>query len=312
MQYMSEPSVWIQMAELADAAADTVLNGIPVDQVRRFDQSRFELDQIEFRATFESDEPATWIAEISGSYLSEAGRELEALAVLIRNEALTGSIEVVVRAVVERVGKINWVLDHTVDSRTRALRAGLELAVSYQHYRRAVEDLGARQKIIKPLVAQVRQQRAQLEGWFVFSKPPSNPCDPESSPSPDPALWTVGDEAFPTFEKLTHYAMGDGGVPYRPAKGTYGALSCFSHPNVVASWEHRRMEGEDDRYISYTYTPTYVERLIRTAIVGVGNAFSRWLGYFDNDHDRLHAKMSEILSLWEALSPDVEAITADS
>jgi len=304
---MSESSVWMQMAELAEAAADTVINGIPAIQVRRFDQSRFELDQVEFLAHFESNDPSTWIAEIAGSYLSEAGRELEALAVLLRNEALTGSIEVVVRAVVERVGKINWVLDHNVDSRTRALRAGLELAVSYQHYRRAVDDLGARQKIIKPLVAQVRQQRAQLEGWFKFSKPPSEPCDPDSSPAPDVALWTVGDEAFPTFEKLTHYAMGDGGVSYRPAKGTYGALSCFSHPNVVASWEHRRMEGEADPYIAYTYTPTYVERLMRTAIVGVGNAFSRWLGYFDNDHDRLHAKMSDILNRWEALSPPPEA-----
>jgi hypothetical protein len=109
-------------------------------------------------------------------------------------------------------------------------------------------------------------------------------------------------EAFPSFEKLAHYAMSYGDVERRTAMGTYGALSCFSHPNFVASRELRRNESDDDPYLVYSHDATYVEKLVRMAIVGIANALNRWIGYNDHDHDRLHAKMSEVLEQWENLS----------
>ena len=300
---MSETNIWNGMAELADEVAVLILEGIPVHPVRRFPQSRFELDTTEFVGAFGTDEPAAWISEATGAYLSEACRELQTLGLLLRNEAVTGSIEVVVRAVVERVGKICWILDHEVDSCTRALRATFEVGVSYYHYRRAVQDLGAPGSLMNPLRKRVKEQREFLESHFAVEKPLTDPENPESPPTADVARWVLDGEAFPSFEKLTHFAMKDGGVGYRPSLGTYGALSCFSHPNVVAGWELRADEDVAGPYIQYTYPATYLEKLMRTAVVGIGNAFSRWLGYFDHDHDRLHAEMQSILDRWEALAP---------
>jgi hypothetical protein len=224
------------MAEIAEAASDIVLNDIPTNPIRRFDESRFDLDTEEFNSMFDSEAPAAWIT----------------MALLLRAQSVVGSIEVVTRAIVERVGKINWILDHEVDSRTRALRASLETAVSYQHYRRANDDLGADAEARRAIRREVRAQREQMERWFTFQKPLSNPCIAFSAPTADISQWSCGDETFPTFEKLAHYAMSDGDVERRTAMGTYGALSCFSHPNFVASREHRRNEN-DDPYIVYSY-----------------------------------------------------------
>jgi hypothetical protein len=301
---MSETSIWNQMATLSTEVATLILNGIPVEPVRRrFPQSRFELDNIEIAATFGSDDPAAWISEATGAYLSEACWELQTLGLLLRNEAVTGSFEVVVRAAVERVGKISWILDHEVDSYSRARRATFEVAVSYYHYRRAVQDLGAPGSLMNPLKRKVREQREFLEAHFSVDKPLADPADADSGPTQDVAKWVVDGEAFPSFEKLTHFAMKDGGVGYRPSLGTYGALSCFSHPNVVAGWELRREEELSGPFIQYTYPATYLENLMRTAVVGIGNAFSRWLGYHDHDHDRLHAEMQSLLDRWAALAP---------
>jgi hypothetical protein len=186
------------MADIAEAASDVVLNDIPTDPVRRFAKTRLDLDCEEFKSMFGSETPAAWISELTGVYLTEAARELETMALMLRSGSVVGSIEVLTRAVVERVGKINWVLDAEVDSRTRALRASLETAVSLQHYRRATEDLGATGEIRNVLRREVRAQRDQMESWFTFNKPLLDPCIAFSTPTADISEWSCeGDEHPP-------------------------------------------------------------------------------------------------------------------
>lgn len=142
---MSEASIWEQTAVLLDEAASLVLDDVPAEPARRPGQSPAEFESTEFVRMFDNDRPATWIRELSGTYITEVGHELRALAHLLRFGCVAGSIEVLVRAAMERVGRSNWVLDadESVDARRRAVRASFETLVSFQRYRIGVEMIRA-------------------------------------------------------------------------------------------------------------------------------------------------------------------------
>ena len=73
--------------------------------------------------------------------------------------------------------------------------------------------------------------------------------------------------------------------------GVYAGLSGFSHPSFIASRELRVPQGDT---LCYQYGFDYVQRTIRLVLFGLGDAFKHWLGYYDNDHDRMVAEYSEI------------------
>jgi hypothetical protein len=82
------------------------------------------------------------------------------------------------------------------------------------------------------------------------------------------------------------------------AKGTYAALSAFSHPSVIAGRELRTLR---DQRMVYEHDFGYVERVLRFALLGLGDALKHWLGYYDHDHDRLVAALDSVADDWDAL-----------
>jgi hypothetical protein len=292
------------MAALMDEMADLVQNGAPTSPTRRTENSVADLESAAIEVAIGSDRPVAWISELVGTYLFEGVRELLALGHLLRAEEVTGTIEVLVRAIVERVGRINWILDNDprVTPKIRAVRATLEMNASSEHYRRALEDLGQSGRVMKPVIDTIRDGRALAEGWFTnIEKPTVDPGDSMSPPSSDVSKWIIEGESYPTYQKLARWAVTGEEFSGRVALGTYGALSSFSHPSFIASREHREVV---EQRITYSYSFDYVERLIRLALFGLANAFKHWLSYYDVEHDTLVAHLDQIAASWEALTSD--------
>jgi hypothetical protein len=123
-----------------------------------------------------------------------------------------------------------------------------------------------------------------------------DPCDEESVFSSDVSKWKVEGESYPTYEKLSRWAIRGDAFSGRIALGTYGALSSFSHPSFIAGREHRVV---DNSRLTYTYDFDYIRRLISLAIFGLTGAFKMWVGYYDWEHDVLVARLDEIADKWD-------------
>jgi hypothetical protein len=307
---MPEPTTWNDMAAIIDETAAVLLDEIPPERVSRSPRSHADEDADAFQEEFGTTYPAGLIGELAGIYILESGFELRALASLLRTNNLAATYEVVVRSVVERVGKINWILDIDSTPRVRGIRAFLEYLVAFQHYRRAVDDLRPAPDIRKEVEKLFRGERKKVESWLTLDAPLQDPCDINSGRVADISKWTCEGEAFPTFEKLAAWAMlDDDNISKSQAVGTYGALSCFSHPNFVAS---REVQSQSAGRIAYSYNAGYVDKLVRLAVCGSGNALNRWIAYYDYDHDRIHALLDTVLGKWEELSASIVDQHGDS
>jgi hypothetical protein len=293
---LNEPALWDRMAEILSVAANLCLHELPSARANPDRPSQADVEHSKFQELFGTDEPMQWIVELTGSYLFEMSHELLALSELLRARELTGSVEVLSRAVVERAGRTIWVLeeDDDVNPRVRAIRAALETAVSYQHYRRVVSDLGQTDSEMKELVEAVRAQRSKLESWFSVEKP-------VGSDSSEVSKWVVEDQEYPTYEKLARWVLDETTAPGRAALGTYGVLSSFSHPSYIAGREHRIIV--DDKSITYSYSADYIDKVVRLALFGFTKALSHWMGYFDQGHEALLSGLQSIEHEWEALTP---------
>ena len=79
-------------------------------------------------------------------------------------------------------------------------------------------------------------------------------------------------------------------------RGTYAALSGWSHPNFLAAAEHLADEG-----FAYSYQGDYLQRLFGLAISASDTALKCWLGYYDHDHDATVERLFSVASVWESL-----------
>lgn len=111
---MTEPTIWERMATILEQVAPIVTEG-PGDgaPVLRFDVSHSRAEGMAIESMLGSALPAQWIAESTGSYLAEGAGGIRTLGILLRNNSMTGSFEAVVRAIFERTGRINWVLEES-------------------------------------------------------------------------------------------------------------------------------------------------------------------------------------------------------
>lgn len=142
----------------------------------------------------------------------------------------------------------------------------------------------------------MRDKRALVESWFAEIE---RPIGPDSRPTATVSDWIIEDEKYPGYEELSRWAIPDRSISDQVAKGTYAALCAFSHPSFVAARELRIIK--DGRLI-YGHDFSYVERLLRLALFGLGDAFKHWLGYYDHDHDRLVGRLDDIADRWETMS----------
>jgi hypothetical protein len=109
------------------------------------------------------------IQKVCAIYLFESSHELLSLSTLLHSEQIAGSLEVLSRAVIERCGRVSWLLDHHPDvtPRIRSARISLELAVSWQHYREVIDSkYPGSSKASKDATREFREMRSQIEAIF--------------------------------------------------------------------------------------------------------------------------------------------------
>lgn len=189
----------------------------------------------------------SWIGATAATYLPEAARLTRAVAqLLVAAIGPPTSVYLLARGVVERVGRMMWVLDGE-DAEQRFVRAAFERTVCYQHYAKAAERLKATKQDRDQVMAEFTSVQDWLEARTAVVKPPDlTPEEKELAKTwhyPDPndvATWIVNDDPYPSYGAVTKLAIE---VGTKQAGGAlYAALSGFSHPNVIFANEYRTFD----------------------------------------------------------------------
>jgi hypothetical protein len=292
-------------SELVDALADLLEEGsnIYLEDIlvspERVPDTAWTADRAEWITSYGSDDVAGWVSEISGIYLAEAAHILRALATLLRTHRIFAAQDLIVRSVVERIGHVNWILDHRISSGQRAARAGLEIAACFYMYRDALSLLDGDRTARTEIKKRANNQQSQLKQWFEVVQPPGDPCDESSPPTGDVTRWVVDGEKFPNLTKAAEYVLERGGIEGQAARGTYAGLSGFSHPNVVFSAEHNRIDAEGR--ITFLYEWENIEKAARMALLGFTDGVKHWVGYFDTNPVGVIASLDSIADRLDAL-----------
>ena len=186
-------------------------------------------DSIEWDAANGDDDPCWFLANIVGQYLAEASYQLTALAHLIESRAVHATLEPLIRATLERCGRVCWLLDDEVDSTTRAARTHLELFVCSNHYVKALKALKAHPDERSRLREWKKDHEARVRDRFQLV--------PDES-SNATCKWILNDEKYPGYSSVVKYALDS----HPQASAIYASLSGFSHPNTLFGLErvHRR------------------------------------------------------------------------
>lgn len=202
------------------------------------------------------------------------------MASLLDGGTFAVGLDVLTRAVLERNGRLQWVLDDKATSRQRGARAGLEMTVCQQHYRRSIEQI-AHERVDKKAakVEHVRLREGLAALFGSVQKPLSDPCNEESKPSGEATEWIVDGEAYPTYTNVVRWPLGDQ-FP-KLATGTYGGYAGFSHPNVQFAKEHRQYEHSGR--VTYLYPPSDLEKDVRLAAWTTLDSARRWVSYIGGD-----------------------------
>ena len=141
------------VADVCDEASAVVLvAGLPPTAAKGDMSVPWAVDQLVFGRKLATEEPMTWIASTLTNYLAEAAHELRAIAALRRAEVITGSLGPLVRAILERIGVICWIIElqeppadetdeaavarRVSEGRERGWRAMLNALVCYKAYRK--------------------------------------------------------------------------------------------------------------------------------------------------------------------------------
>jgi hypothetical protein len=309
MSQSSEPPRPIEMlivalAGVLEEGADLFLEGLPTS-LETSPGSAWATDRTAWKATYGSDDVGGWVSETSAIYLAETAHLLRAFATLLRSHRIFAAQDVVVRSVIERVGHVNWILDHRISSEQRAARAGLELAASFYTYRDALHLLDADGEARADLRIEAKAQQRQLKQWFVVDQPPEDECDDTSPPTGDVKRWVVGGQKFPSLTASAEYALEHGGIEKIAAQGTYAGLSGFSHPNVAFGREHRTIDEEG--HITFRYDRVAIEKAVRMALLSFADGVKHWVAYYDSDQTRVIARLDDIADRLDALCDNTTA-----
>lgn len=262
---------------------------------------RYCRDHLHGTADCPATEPATWIALISSTYLTESTLLCRSIANLLEGGAFAIGLDVLTRAALERNGRLRWVLDPDITQRQRAIRAGLEITVCQQHYRRSIEQIATDNSDKRAAKAEhVRLRNALAMLFGTVEMPPSDPCDNESPPSAEAADWIVDGEAYPTYANVVRWPLGKDLA--RKATGTYGGYAGFSHPNVQFAAEHRRYDPAG--HVSYVYRRIDAEKDARLAAWTTLDSARHWVSYIGGDVATLRRRIDELDALLGSFTVD--------
>jgi|GEM_PF-1563193 len=303
-------SVVSAMSDVLEEAASLILGELDETvRVRRHQTSHADYMESVFVQTLGSERPAQWLSQAIGYYLADCAYQLRGLALLLREVIVGGSLESLARGVVERVGRIMWLLDlppvyeganlaedETKDPMVHAVRSSFEALVCTQLHRRGVAAMRApkeEQNLMKKLE---RSIRGDVQKWFKPIQPLMDENDPDSF-NPTASTWTIRGETYPNFSELAEWSLAGGKVTAAQAKGSYAALSAWSHPNFIAA---TRTRASDHRYV---YDFVSVRWLLTNPLFGYFYALKGWSGYYDFDAARFEAECDRLVSIWQAIEP---------
>lgn len=283
----------VQLAGICWAAADLVLK--PVAQPSEpgaHPEAQYVAEGRYWKDRYGTDEPMRWVSEVTSTYVAEAAHQVRAVGVLLATGVATSSLDPLVRAVVERGGRVKWIFDPDISPEQRAARAGLEIGASMTAYRMTLERLKADKALWNDWKDRVTTHRERLQEFFPVEKAPLDPCDPKSKLSEDMRVWVVAGEPYPNYGTNAGYALETETTTQAQGKATYDVLSGFSHPSVVFSREHRSV-GEGGE-VTFTHPYSTLERAARFAAFGLADAFRHWAAYYGAGFEAVEEKIDEL------------------
>ena len=220
---------------------------------------------------------------------------------LLRSNKIAGSLELLARAIMERCGRVVWLLDHDpkVTPRVRAARITLETAISAQHYRLTVESLlKSRDPEVVRAKKQVRTIRQEIAAIFgdgvVRGRIDENGKLEESLEFSD---WTLEGNVYPNFTELTAWAYFGAQNNVKQAKATYRMLCTFSHPSIDAVRMH--LSKVDSRY-TYSYSPDYLTKIGGNSAATFYFALQAFTSYFDYNFVKTLNELNARREEWES------------
>ena len=300
------------LVEVCEGAADLFLDGSAkshfVDKTQDFSKrdQQFWLDA---QAT---DEPPNWINEIAASYLGEAAYELKAIGLLLRTGLVAGTIDLLVRGIVERTGRVMWIMDceEGIAPNVRGARAGLEMGISHQSYRQALHFLGAKNAAKTTPKADDIKHRELLLKFFRIDRPRNDEGNPKSKPTKDIELWMVDEQTLPSYGFIARLVGTRCGLTEDQAAGVYASLCGYAHPSVVFS---REIHGWDTAGVpQIVYRAFDIERLIRIAVVTLTEGVRNAAVYFGANVAELDTKINPILHRLDQLSAMMSEVSPES
>jgi hypothetical protein len=273
----------IQLANACINASSVFLDGRTVGKHDTGPDAQWRLDADSWVEAFGSDEPGGWISEIAVGYLGEAAYELKAIAKLLRSRIVAGTIDPLVRAVLERSGRVIWVLDDEPPDGTafnRAARAALEIGISSQHYLETIRTLGATKDQCEIAEAYDDRHRSLLIEWFKPQRP---------NPAEDVRKWKINGEASPGFTAIARFAGERCRITPQQGGGMYGGLSGFAHPSIVFSRENR--VPTESGGLEFNYRAADLEKVVRMAILTFLEAVKYCARYYATGIDRFNERV---------------------
>jgi hypothetical protein len=259
----------------------------------------WEMDRKSVMAETGTEEPISWINLLVSTYMGEAANELVAIASLLRAETVIASLDPLVRALIERIGWVNWILDHETDAMHRAGRAGIGYIVSLQHYRETLARLNADDVVRALAMAERKRIEETFLNGFDVERPLSDSNAQKPKPTKDATEWVTQGDPFPTFTAVAHSAMSAGGVDGATAAGSYDILAGFSHPSVVFAQEHRTVDAEGS--VIHHYRVHDVNKVVRLAVLVFADGVLHWIGYYLNNDPAIRARLDQTAARLDAI-----------
>lgn len=297
---MSPADILEVLAETCERQAALFLDCPPddLDESSWLDAQRaFSADARDWNARNGDPDPAGWISRMVVSYLSESSHQLAGLAVLIRSRAVHATLDPLVRAVLERCGRVCWLIDNEATGDQRAARAQLELGVCAFHYAEALALLDGPDT-----------ERTELRKWRGEhrSRVHSRHAVVTNGEKKDMRGWDVDGEAYAGYTETVAYALDRHGR----SPGVYAALSGFAHPNVFFAAE-RRHQTVSTRNVMVMHTDS-IEKNLRIALAAHLAAVKRWAAYYlDQDlADAVAAEGDRLADVLDEASVLAEVIPA--
>lgn len=198
---MSSSDILEVLAVTCEGQASLFLDCPPdrLDREAQLASSRpFAAEAREWIQAHGDEDPAGWLGRIVVSYLAEASHQLSVMAVLLRSRAVHATLDPLIRAVLERSGRVCWLLDHEASASQRSARTQLELGVCAHHYAEALSLVQAPDDIRLELRQWRSEHRSRVHNRYAVET---------NGEKKDMSGWSVDGESYAGYTETVAYAL---------------------------------------------------------------------------------------------------------